>query len=267
MSRTRHTTDPLIRRLQPFIDGELDSTEAAKVAAEIAADPALKDMVDEQVTARQALQDLPKENASQSLRARILLELDAVDREAEYDDEVAQQRTWSRLRGFLRGGLVIAPAAAAAVLLFAVTRVSTPEAAPIQLAATPDAEDMSLSALTPQIVGAAPGDAAAGINLVSLGDLDDTSVPGPELFEYPLGERGGRAVELRQPSRGGALRGTPYTFHGQTYVLSRDRVGRPLVAYDDGVLLHVLVPSIPSGDGDLRDLLELGDRLRRAPTR
>ncbi len=272
MSRNRPTTDPLIRRLQPYIDGELDAEQAAAVAAQIDDDPALKDMVEEQVSARQMLRDLPREAAPQALRARILLELDAVDREVELERETARERGWSRLRSFLRGGLVLAPAAAAAALLFVVTRASVPEA-PAEPPTIADAsdqlvpEDMSLSTLEPQVIGRAPSGAAAGVNLVSLGQLDDADAPMPEVIEYPLNAKGGRALELRQPSRGGALRGTLQRFRGRTYVLSKDRVGRTLVAYDDGRQLHVLMAKNQTRPGDLQELLELADRLRRAPPR
>lgn len=271
MSRTRPSTDPLIRRLQPYIDGELDAEAAAAVADEIEDDPALKDMVEEQVSARQMLRELPRETAPQALRARILLELDAVDREVELDEETARKRGWSRLRSFLRGGLVLAPAAAAAGVLFAITRASLPEApaeSPTIAAADQNVqEDISLSALEPQVIGRPQSGAAAGVNLVSLGQLDDADAPMPEVIEYPLNPNGGRALELRQPSRGGALRGTLQRFRGRTYMLSTDRVGRTLVAYDDGRQLHVLMAKNPAKGSDLQELLELADRLRRAPPR
>ncbi len=267
MSRTRPSTDPLIRRLQPYIDGELNSEAAAAVAAEIADDPALKDMVEEQQSARQILQELPRESAPQALRARVLLELDAVDREAEFDEEAARERGWGRLRSFFRGALVLTPAAAAAVLLFALIRVDTPAPTDPPVAVSSAPEDMSFSSLQPQIVGLPPTGAAAGVNLVSLDELDGSGNPQPELFEYPLGRSGARALELRQVSHGGALRGIRQSYRGRIYYLSTDRIGRPVVTYDDGAQLHVLISTNSAEGGDLRALLDLGDQLRQRSTR
>jgi negative regulator of sigma E activity len=268
---SRPGTDPLIRRIQPFIDGELAADEAAAVAAEIAEDPALKDMVDEQVSARDALRSLPPLAAPQALRARVLLELDAVDREDEFLQEEVQESPvgrLSRLRAFLRGGVVLVPAAAAAALLFGVTRMSASEEVAPQIAAASD-EDMSLKTLKPQPIAGAQGAALApadGVDLVSLGDLPRTDAAGlPEFVEYS-DRRGRRIVELRQPLAG-ALPGTPQRFRGRIYFLGRDRRGRAFIAYDDGGLAHVLMPASPAESGDLRSLLELGDRLRSGDSR
>ncbi|MEZ4383700.1 MAG: hypothetical protein R3A79_20380 [Nannocystaceae bacterium] len=252
----------MIRRIQPFIDGELDAEEAAAVAAEIAADPVLKDMVDEQVSARELLRELPAIAAPQALRARLLLELDAVDREDELVEEELRQAPTGRLvrlRAFFRGGMVFAPAAAAAALLFAVTRMSAPDEAPPQVAAAADS-DMSLQALKAQPIDAAPLPPATGVDLVSLGDLPQTDSGLPEYVEYS-DRRGKRIVELQQ-QRAGALPGTPQRYRGRIYFLGQDRRGHAFVAYDDGGVAHVLMPASPGDRGDLRALLELGDRLR-----
>ncbi|HFE44656.1 MAG TPA: hypothetical protein ENJ18_04060 [Nannocystis exedens] len=267
MSHSRPSTDPLIRRLQPYIDGELDSETAASVAAEIAEDPALKDMVEEQLRSRQLLQSLEKETAPQALRARVLLELDAVDRETEFDKEAARKRGWGRLRNFFRGALVLTPAAAAALFLFAITRVGTPASTDSPIAPPAVQQDMSLSTLQPQIIDRPMSGAAEGVNLVSLGKLDSSGDPQPELFEYRLNRYGARAFELRQASRGGTLRGTRRSYRGRTYFVSTDRIGRPVVAYDDGRQLHILVSTDPTDGGDLQALLKLGAMLRQRSSR
>ncbi len=267
MSHTRPSTDPLIRRLQPYIDGELDSNAAATVAAEIAEDPVLKDMVEEQLSTRQLLRGLAKETAPQALRARVLLELDAVDRETEFNKEAARERGWGRLRSFFRGAMVLTPAAAAALLLFTLTRSQPPASTDSPIAQQTVQKDMSLPSLQPQLIDKPVRSAAEGVNLVSLGEFDSSGAPQPELFEYRLGRSGARALELRQASRGGALRGIRQSYRGRTYFLSTDRIGRPVVAYDDGQQLHILVSTDPAEGGDLQALLKLGDQLRQRSTR
>ena len=71
-----------IHTIQPFIDGELAEPERAEVEALLARDPALRQLVEEQLRIRQVLRDLPRATAPQALRARVLLDLDAIDRES-----------------------------------------------------------------------------------------------------------------------------------------------------------------------------------------
>ena len=66
---------------------------------------------------RQALQKLPRPAAPQALQARVLLELDAIDREqaAAPALPVLAAPRWSRLRAFFRGAAVMVPAGATAL--------------------------------------------------------------------------------------------------------------------------------------------------------
>ncbi|MFY0531299.1 anti-sigma factor family protein [Nannocystis pusilla] len=56
MSHDLHT-------LQPFIDGELTEAERAEVEAQLARDPAMREVAEEQLRIRQLLRDLPRATA------------------------------------------------------------------------------------------------------------------------------------------------------------------------------------------------------------
>ncbi len=58
-----------LHTLQPYIDGELTDAERAEVEAQMARDPALRELAEEQLKIRQVLRDLPKQTAPQALRA------------------------------------------------------------------------------------------------------------------------------------------------------------------------------------------------------
>lgn len=273
MSRITPAPDGLISRLQPYIDGELDPEARAAVEAELAEDPDLQDMVREQIEVREAIRGLDRPSAPSPLRARLLLELDAIDREeAEAAVEEAPpppiplaRRRW---RDLLRGGLVMAPAAAAAIALFAITRLSTPTPEAAEASSTPAQasvlEDMSLDSIQPKLVGAGDPGAVAGVSLVSLGDLDPAGeAPLRELREHQLAP-GVRILELRESTRR-PLPGARHRFHGREYLIGRDRSGRALVAFEDAGVTHVLVRAEAPRPGDQSLLLDLADRLRSAP--
>ena len=107
-------SDSLIGLIQPYVDDVLPPDERARVDAVLAEDPVLREMVEEQCSVRQALQKLPRPAAPQALQARVLLELDAIDREqaaAPALPVIAAPR-WPRLRSFFRGAAVMVPAGA-----------------------------------------------------------------------------------------------------------------------------------------------------------
>ncbi|MEZ4452051.1 MAG: hypothetical protein R3B09_21485 [Nannocystaceae bacterium] len=280
------SSDSLIGRLVPFIDGELDDDERAAVEAELARDPELRAMVEEQVAVRGLLRQLPSDGAPQGLAARIRLDLDAVDREAALGgakddesleaaivpplgdlDEARARRGWPRVAGFLRGALVMVPAAAAAALLFAFTRFAAPEAAleasspPSVAAASPTAHPFAADGV-PVIVGAPPGD-APGVSLAGLTELgaDDPSMP--EVVEYTIDARGTRVVDVRRPAAAaGPLPGVVLRYQDHDYHAVRDRLGRVLISFTADGTTHVLVPASTSAATDPQRLLELAHTLR-----
>ena len=111
---------PLERLVQPYLDDELAPEEVVAFERRLDDDPGLRDLVHEQAEVRDALRSLPRDAAPPSLRARILLELDAVDREPTV---VPLSRRLARRSGaLLRGALVMIPASAAALALFFLAR-------------------------------------------------------------------------------------------------------------------------------------------------
>lgn len=279
MNPTPSPSESLIGLLQPYVDGDLDDEARAAVDARLAAEPELRAMIDEQLAARQALRELPREAAPSGLRARLLLELDAVDREQAVAPAAPiplPARRWPRLAAFVRGGLVMAPAAVAAAVLFAVVRLGTPStpaaAADPAVAATP-AEGPVATRLgapaaegAPLILGADAGRPVDGVRLVGLGDLESLGEPAaPAAFEYAVD--GGRVLGLQRPS-GAAPPGTRQVYRGQVYTVARDRSGRVVVFFSDRGVDHFLMAATTRepwarGDAEVATLLDLADRVRR----
>ncbi len=105
--------------LQPFIDGELEGEEYRLVAEEVARSPEYAQIVEQQREIQSLLADLGHELAPPQLRARVLHDLDAADAA----DKAAGRSGWlapvvGRIQAFGRGGLLMVPAAAAALALF-----------------------------------------------------------------------------------------------------------------------------------------------------
>lgn len=238
-----------LHRIQPYIDGELAEAERAEVEAELAAYPELSAMVDEQRKIRQVLRDLPKPAAPQALRARVLLELDAIDRaEAAAAAPAARPSPWgARLRALLRGAGVMLPAGAAALVLFVVARgVERPAAeAPAQ-------RDLAVRIL--DVPEASP------IREVSLN-------PGTEVVY----QRGGQRIVVRKEPASGDLRGEILIRDGARYALTRDARGRRVLAFEAGGVRHRLHVERPAGaradeDAEIAALLEVGQALRAGAT-
>lgn len=266
---TNAASDSLIALIQPFLDDELAPAERARVEAKLAADPVLRAMVDEQSTVRQVLRDMSKEPAPQALHARVLLELDAVDRERAAEAAVAPPR--SRLRDRLgilfRGAAIMVPAGATALALFLVVRtglegqVNEPSAAPIA-AATPTTS-LAANPNTPLLLGAAPS-TAPGVRLVGA-DLPagEREPGGPVIVERRVGDR--VLLDRHEPA-GGKAPGTPSEYHGRSYWLGRVQ-GRPAVGFESDGVRHTLTRGDDHGLRDDREymlLLSLGHALRDA---
>lgn len=235
-----------LHTLQPFIDGELTDAEHAEVEAQLARDPALRELAEEQLKIRQVLRDLPKATAPQALRARVLLELDAIDREHAPAPAAPPPPRFARLRAFLRGAAVMVPAGAAALALFVVTRsLERPSAPP---AAAP--RDLAV-----RIVDVP--DAEGPIRPVSL------ATPTADEVVYEVGPR--RFIDRRGRAGAGELPGAVQVYRGASYHLGRAADGRLTVAFDVGGVRHTLREEVALAappEQRVRSLLELGHFVR-----
>lgn len=233
-----------LHRIQPYIDGELAEAERAEVEAELAADPELSAMVDQQRKIRQVLRDLPRPAAPQALRARVLLDLDAVDRAEAAAARAPRSSPWgARLRALLRGAAVMLPAGAAALVLFVVARgVERPAAE------APTQRDLAVRIL--DVPETSP------VREVSLN-------PGTEAAY----QRGGLRIIDRKEPASGDLRGEIVVHEGARYALTRDVRGRRVVAFEAGGVRHSLHVERPAGarvdeGAEIADLLEVAQALR-----
>lgn len=214
MSKSLFNPSCLAGLLQPYVDGEASPEQKLQVEEYLAQDPALKEMIQEQIEVRHTLTSLPSESAPSTLQARILLELDAVDREQTLTrgKTSADSRTgsisqlWPIIRSFIRRPMLAFPIGAAALVgLFLFTRPSTttlsyaiePTPVTFQALATPSA---LLSAPPPSVENLSP---PSGVKFVRMG-------------------------------------GQAYEHKGNTYFLSRDEAGRPIVFFEIDGIPHVL---------------------------
>lgn len=253
-------SDSLLERIQPYVADELDPSERAAFAARMADDPQLRELVEEQCAIRHDLQDMSPEAAPQALRARVLLELDTVDREqAPARAPVAAPGPWQRLRTLLRGAAVMVPATATAAALFFVVRTPSP-AESADTDATLAAATTALESTGPIVVGRDNGTVHPAVRLV--GASVDAGPMQPAIRTLAVGDR--RVLDRQDPA-GGLVPGNARMFRGQRFWLGH--LGdRPAVAFEQGGTRHTLTAT----DGPrLRDdreflfLLEVGDQLRR----
>lgn len=261
-----------IALLQPFVDGELADAERELVARQIADNPAYQSFVREQQQVRAALRTLARESAPPELRARIIAELDAVEAERKRGRLAP---VIDRAKSFARGAMLMVPAAAAAALLFLVTRnaewpgaelegphidggmtsgglarieakSSSPAEEPTlaEPVASPPKPDSSLPSgeqLADSLgfpVQVAPAQSLPeGVALVT----DSPTVPGSSaMVRYRVG--GGAVVVDRQRRAGVVeLQGARQVFRGHDYYLARDNHGRPRVGFQLGSVQHELV--------------------------
>jgi hypothetical protein len=292
--------------LQPFVDDELTEEERKAVASYLDRNPEARQLVREQQEVKAALRDLELERAPNALRERILRELDAVDQEvaeASQDEKVQHIASaskdrpgsglWSRLGALAKGGLLMVPAAAAAVTLFFVARAGEGPNLPLSV---PGAHMDGEVALHLPRKTAAVADAESGAVFDGKGVIEDQFPiqvadrpdlpPNVELVsdhaanalatqvtvQYADRRGGFRLLDLQRPASDEALLGTRQVFRGQPYHLSRDAHDRPLVEFDHGGVRHHLTfaadgPQAPGPELDVEHpdfalLLEVADALR-----
>lgn len=258
-------SDSLIALIQPFLDDELGPAERARVEAQLAADPVLRDMVEEQSTVRQVLRELPKEPAPQALHARVLLELDAVDREHAAEAAPPRSRLRERLRSFLRGAAVMVPAGATALALFLVIKTG-PEGQVASTTPTTTSQPplvAPLVATRPLLLGAAAAP-SPGVRLVGAAlPVGEREPGGPVYVERRIGQR--VLLDRHEPA-GGPAPSSPHDYRGRTYWLGQVQ-GRPAVAFESDGVRHTLTRGDDHGLRDDREymlLLSLGHALRDA---
>lgn len=267
-NEVRPASDSLIALIQPFVDDELGPAERARVEAQLAADPVLREMVEEQVTVRLVLRDMPQEPAPQALSARVLLELDAVDRElaaAKTPAIPAREPAWRRFRSFMRGAAVMVPAGATALALFLVTRTGTERHVAEASSAAPATPATSAGILgdASMVLGAAPS-ASPGVRLVGapvVSDIDDDRGQ-PVVVEHQVGPR--RVLDRHEPA-GGKPPSQGREYRGHRYWLGQV-AGRPAVAFESDGVRHTLTRE-DTGFRDDREymfLLALGHALQDA---
>ena len=269
-------SDSLIALIQPFLDDELPASERARVEAVLAQDPVLRDMVDEQRTVRQALRQLPPEAAPQALQARVLLELDAVDREQAAAPAPGWRQRFAgvdrRVRLLFRGAAVMVPAGATALALFLVTRTGTerhvPEASPVAATTTPSAPASTPAILDAErsglVLGAAPG-VSPGVRLVGAAVPASERPPASVIVERQVGPR--RVLDRHEPA-GGPSPSEPHAYRGRNYWLGQVG-GRPAVAFESDGVRHTLTADTREvtafrQDREYAFLLALGSALRDA---
>jgi hypothetical protein len=280
-------SDSLIGLIQPYVDDVLPPDERARVDAVLAEDPVLRDMVEEQCSVRRALQSLPRHTAPQALQARVLLELDAIDREQAASPVltmIAAPR-WPRLRAFFRGAAVMVPAGATALALFLLVRTNTdlgPSTSPttdtamaMATATTPAVTaDEALAEFNldraPLLLGSAAGDPQPGVRLVGapLGSPGRNNFAGPQaprLVELQVGPR--RILDRQEPA-GGPPPGPAHDHHGRRFWLGTIE-GQPAVSFETEGLRHTLTRLGPgfADEQEYMFLLSLGHTLRSTPTR
>ncbi|MFV8753632.1 anti-sigma factor family protein [Nannocystaceae bacterium ST9] len=267
---TDHDRNDLVGLLQPYVDGELSPEEHRLIAERVAVDPEYQAIVGEQQRVRSLLREMALEGAPSGLRARILADLDAVDRERER----AERRGWmapvlGRLRAFGKGTMLMMPAAAAALALFVVARNGQldgiggahvdgglGQSFALQQQGGDEADRFPIQL-------AAEGSLPAGVQQVSAA-TDSRAINYRDAEGRVMVDRQRRAA-MTEPT------GTRQVFRGHTYYLGLDGRGRARVEFVLGPVHHHLtveqghtpIAAIDAAEPDFRRLLELGEALRR----
>ena len=274
--------------LQPWVDHELADEESRRVADHLEICKACAAAVAEQQWVQATLRAMEPERAPSALRSKVLSALDEADAMNEegatfrpaLDQPSAWERFVARARDFVRGGLVMVPAAAVALALFFVARgglqpaavsprsgigAALGSSAPASssssrsdVAAGPSAtataqrssDDEVLRALAevePELdfpLQVVPSDRDAPVQLVGARlDADTAERPGARL-RYRVFARDGadrhHVIDRQRPAGGPEPVGRPVWFGGRRYLLEHDEAGEPILHFERSGVAHVL---------------------------
>jgi anti-sigma factor RsiW len=286
MSTDRRTPDcsHVSGLLQPYVDGELADPDRETVLGHLDGCSTCRAAIVTQQRVRAALRGLEPEAATLALRNRILAELDRIDAE-----QAAHRPSWlasalGRMGAFMRGGMLLAPATAAAVGLFFVVRanidsdgLATRSTALVEPAspATPPSRDEPVPLAA--VDGAFPTQFASeatlppGVQLVSAGNAE------PRSARVQLRQGGAGFSDLQRRASDTRPEGEEQVFRGRHYYLRRDLQGRPVVQFETAGVLHELTWDGPGSgeamDGsahldhaDVRRLVDLAHTLQSGPS-
>ena len=270
--------------IQPYVDGELSDSERKTVLGHLDGCSSCRTSVQQQQQVRSALRELEQDMAPAALRTRVLAELDRID------TEESEQVSWlsaafGRVGAFMRGGMLLAPAAAAAVALFFVVRGNVDSEtlagnstnlvhheADKTEAVPPAAEPAKAATKLQPVEGAFEmqftneGSLPPGIQLVGAGNAEQAR--GTVRLRQ---NDGSGVVDLQRPSAQVRPEGKEQVFRGHPYYLRRDAQGRPVVQFELGGVLHDLTWEDAPGrvgapvqleEADLRGLVELAHSLQ-----
>jgi anti-sigma factor (TIGR02949 family) len=274
--------------LQPYVDGEVQDEEGERVGDHLSSCSPCRAAVHEQLWVRATVRAIERDAAPQALRARILMGLDEIDRQAAPattpEADGLWTRSWARLRDVLRGGLVMVPAGAVAVALFWVARSGlTPtdsvsqgiglgaaavltgrelDGAKKPVAERPvDTEVLdALAEVEPKVgfpVQVARPDASNSVQLVSArvdaGSAQNASRPGAQLRYKVLWDgRPTHVVDHQLPAGTRVLEGTPVSFGGRQYLLGRAQDGSPILWFERSGVAHMLTHDAPGDPRSVR---------------
>lgn len=269
--------------LQPHVDGELAEAEQERVAAHLECCRPCRAAVSEQQWVRATLRAVEREVAPVSLRARILIDVDAVDREsaAVVAPVVKRPGMWSRMLSAVadagRGALIMVPAGAVAVGLFLVVRegLTPAQTMPGGLgSALAQARDGAAKQAERGIAAPSgrPGASLPPVTAQGLGELQLVRAEVPGSFapaavgarlRYQIVRDGlptGQHVIDQQAPAGLTPAGTPVEFRGRRFLVDQTSGGEPAVHFELAGVSHMFVLEGGRRDRDFSMLLELVDQ-------
>jgi anti-sigma factor (TIGR02949 family) len=270
--------------LQPYVDGELASAEQERVAAHVECCRPCRSAISEQQWVRATLRAVKRDVAPTSLRARILLELDDVDREVVVPAPT-RPSWWARLGSAIadagRGAMIMVPAGAVAVGLFfvaregftpaesmpdglgsALTRVRADAVAGGTSHPTPPRPGASLPPMSPSSLGASKLGELQLVRADVPGTAHPPHVPGARL-RYEIVRDGlptGQHVIDQQAPAGVRPSGTLVEFRGRQFLLDRTSGDEPAVHFELAGVSHMFVLEGAERERDYSVLLELVDQ-------
>ncbi len=248
-------THRLAGLLQPYIDGTISAEDRTWVDQQAAQDSGVYELLNEQTEVRSALQAMDPVAAPQALRARVLLELDAFDREQAQVTAEPQTSPWRRrLRALVRGAGLMVPAGATAVALFFVVRTSF---APVPEPTEPNSAlstEIGSGALPIQL--GSPATNQPGLQPVALSSARSNSAK----VVYSI--NGQLVIDQQQRAHTPKPLGTQVRYRGVTFFVGNSPQG-PVVRFRHQGVDHELSFAPQKRPGDLPQslLLEVGHML------